>query len=107
MSQCVCVKLADTMQVIFTRLPKSRGRPNSPCSDSWLWGMSPLLDAPRRLRYRTLSGLPCLPSLTHEGLMKFSTDRPYLLLFGLLAFVGLVADQASKYVVFAKLYPDD
>jgi signal peptidase II len=39
--------------------------------------------------------------------MKFSTQRPYLWLFGLLAVVGLVADQASKYVVFAKLYPPE
>ena len=38
--------------------------------------------------------------------MKFSTERPYLWLFAILAVVGLAADQASKYVVFAKLYPD-
>lgn len=38
--------------------------------------------------------------------MKFSTERPYLWLFALLAFVGLAADQASKYVVFARLRPD-
>ena len=39
--------------------------------------------------------------------MKFSTQRPYIWLFGLLAVVSLVADQASKYVVFAKLYPPE
>jgi signal peptidase II len=39
--------------------------------------------------------------------MKFSTQRPYIWLFGLLAVVGLVGDQASKYVVFAKLYPPE
>lgn len=38
--------------------------------------------------------------------MKLSTERSYLLLFAILAVVGLVADQTSKYVVFAKLYPD-
>lgn len=37
--------------------------------------------------------------------MKFTTDRPYFWLFATLAAVGLIADQASKYVVFAKLYP--
>jgi lipoprotein signal peptidase len=39
--------------------------------------------------------------------MKFSTERPYLWLFTVLALVGLGADQASKYVVFAKLYPGE
>jgi signal peptidase II len=39
--------------------------------------------------------------------MKFSTERPYLWLFALLAIVGFVADQTSKYVVFAKLYPSE
>jgi signal peptidase II len=39
--------------------------------------------------------------------MKFSTERPYLWLFAVLAIVGLCADQASKYVVFAKLYPGE
>ena len=39
--------------------------------------------------------------------MKFPTQRPYLWLFALLAVVGFGADQASKYVVFAKLYPVD
>lgn len=39
--------------------------------------------------------------------MKFSTERPYLWLFAILALVGFVADQASKYVVFAKLYPGE
>ena len=37
--------------------------------------------------------------------MKFSMERPYLWLFAILALVGLAADQASKYVVFARLYP--
>ncbi|MSQ93240.1 MAG: signal peptidase II [Gemmataceae bacterium] len=39
--------------------------------------------------------------------MQESTKRPFLWLFATLAVVGLVADQASKYVVFAKLYPAD
>ena len=39
--------------------------------------------------------------------MKFTTERPYFWLFATLAFVGLGADQASKYVVFARLYPAD
>lgn len=39
--------------------------------------------------------------------MNPSTTRPYIWLFGILAVVGLVADQTSKYVVFAKLYPAD
>jgi lipoprotein signal peptidase len=39
--------------------------------------------------------------------MNFLKDRPYYWLFGILALIGLVADQASKYVVFAKLYPAD
>lgn len=37
--------------------------------------------------------------------MNAATTRPYLWLFGILAIVGLVADQTSKYVVFTKLYP--
>ena len=37
--------------------------------------------------------------------MQESTQRPFLWLFATLAVVGLVADQASKYVVFSKLYP--
>ena len=37
--------------------------------------------------------------------MKFSTERPYLWLFATLAILGFIADQASKYVVFAKLDP--
>jgi signal peptidase II len=39
--------------------------------------------------------------------MKFPTQRPYLWLFALLAVVGFGADQASKYVVFARLYPGE
>ena len=39
--------------------------------------------------------------------MNAASERPYLWLVGLMALVGLVADQASKYVVFAKLYPGD
>ena len=39
--------------------------------------------------------------------MNFLKDRPYYWLFGLLAIVGLATDQASKYIVFAKLYPND
>lgn len=34
------------------------------------------------------------------------TDRRYILMFTLLAAIGFAADQVSKYVVFAKLYPD-
>ena len=37
--------------------------------------------------------------------MTFLKERPHYWLFGMLALVGLTADQASKYVVFAKLYP--
>ena len=37
--------------------------------------------------------------------MKFLKDRPYYLLFVVLAGIGFVGDQASKYIVFAKLYP--
>lgn len=33
------------------------------------------------------------------------TERRYLWLVGLMALLGLCADQASKYLVFAKLYP--
>jgi lipoprotein signal peptidase len=43
----------------------------------------------------------------HEGNMTCCSQRPYLWLFGILALVGLAADQASKYVVFARLYPGD
>ena len=39
--------------------------------------------------------------------MKPGPDRPYFWLFATLAFVGLVADQTSKYFVFAKLYPGE
>jgi signal peptidase II len=39
--------------------------------------------------------------------MQDSTKRPFLWLFALLAVVGLATDQASKYVIFAKLYPAD
>lgn len=39
--------------------------------------------------------------------MLDATKRPYLWLFATLATVGLIADQASKYVVFAKLYPSE
>ena len=39
--------------------------------------------------------------------MSFSSQRPYLWLVGVLAVVGLVADLASKYVVFTKLYPSE
>jgi signal peptidase II len=39
--------------------------------------------------------------------MKFSTERPYFWLFALLAVVGLTADQASKYVIFTRLYAED
>src|SRR5262249_25501545 len=44
--------------------------------------------------------------LMHEDLMTATTDRRYVWLFAILAIVGLAADQASKYVVFAKLYPE-
>jgi len=37
--------------------------------------------------------------------MSFLKDRPYYVMFAILALVGFVADQASKYIVFAKLYP--
>jgi lipoprotein signal peptidase len=37
--------------------------------------------------------------------MTFLKDRPFYLLFGIVSLVGFAADQASKYVVFAKLYP--
>lgn len=39
--------------------------------------------------------------------MKFTKERPYFWLFASLALIGLVADQASKYVVFTRLYPED
>ena len=39
--------------------------------------------------------------------MKPTTERPYLWLFAVLAVVGLVADQASKYVVFSHLYSEE
>jgi signal peptidase II len=39
--------------------------------------------------------------------MNAVSQRPYLWLVGLMALVGLAADQAGKYVVFAKLYPGD
>ncbi len=39
--------------------------------------------------------------------MKFSTERPYLWLFAILAVVGFCADQASKYAVFAHLYSEE
>ncbi len=39
--------------------------------------------------------------------MRFTAERPYFWLFAILAIVGLAADQASKYVVFARLYPAD
>ena len=38
--------------------------------------------------------------------MTPTTDRRYLWLFAILALVGLVADQASKYFIFAKIYPE-
>ncbi len=37
--------------------------------------------------------------------MNVASKRPYLWLVGVMAFVGLAADQASKYIVFAQLYP--
>ena len=37
--------------------------------------------------------------------MNNTTERTYLLLFGILAALGLAADQASKYVVFTYHYP--
>lgn len=37
--------------------------------------------------------------------MGFTTERPYYWLFAFLALFGLAADQVSKYVIFAKLYP--
>src|SRR5712692_3950839 len=84
--------------------PNSGPTPNSPCSQVNFCYTRGLLDGSGAVRYRKLSGLPRLPN---EGFMKFSTQRPYLWLFGILAIVGLVADQASKYVVFAKLYPPE
>lgn len=39
--------------------------------------------------------------------MQESTPRRFLWLFACLATVGLISDQVSKYVVFAKLYPAD
>src|SRR5262249_15391502 len=83
--------------------------PNSPCSQLNFCYTRALLDESDAVRYRKLSGLPRLSSAAsnHEGFMKFSTQRPYIWLFGLLAVVGLVGDQASKYVVFAKLYPPE
>jgi signal peptidase II len=39
--------------------------------------------------------------------MNAALQRPYLWLVGLMALVGLAADQASKYIVFAKLYAGD
>ena len=66
-----------------------------------------LLDVFRLLRYRTFACSEARLCLKHEGLMNSATERPYLWLFASLALVGLVVDQASKYVVFAKLYPDD
>ena len=39
--------------------------------------------------------------------MEIPTERRYLWLFAILAVVGLVADQATKYVVFAKVYPEE
>src|SRR5437879_5190729 len=39
--------------------------------------------------------------------MTPTTERPYLWLFAILAVVGLAADQASKYVVFAHLYSEE
>ena len=38
--------------------------------------------------------------------MTATTERRYVWMFAILAAVGFAADQASKYVVFAKLYPD-
>ena len=37
--------------------------------------------------------------------MKSPTERPYLWFFSILALVGLVVDQTSKYTVFTWLYP--
>lgn len=37
--------------------------------------------------------------------MNNTTERTYLLLFGVLAAIGLATDQASKYVVFTYHYP--
>ncbi|MBI1830716.1 MAG: signal peptidase II [Planctomycetes bacterium] len=39
--------------------------------------------------------------------MGNTTERPYFCLFATLAIVGLIADQASKYVVFAQVHPVD
>lgn len=39
--------------------------------------------------------------------MNFLKDRPYYWIFAILALVGFVSDQASKYIVFATLYPAD
>ncbi len=39
--------------------------------------------------------------------MNVASQRPFLWLVGLMALVGLAADQVSKYVVFAKLYAGD
>jgi signal peptidase II len=43
----------------------------------------------------------------NEGSMTCCTQRPYLWLFALLAVGGFAADQATKYIVFAKLYPGE
>src|SRR6266446_2622158 len=60
---------------------------------------------------RPLSYIHWLASLAEAGytraIMTCCSQRPYLWLFALLAGLGFAADQASKYVVFAKLYPDE
>ena len=39
--------------------------------------------------------------------MTCCSQRPYLWLFAILGVVGFVTDQTTKYIVFAKLYPDE
>lgn len=39
--------------------------------------------------------------------MLNTTERPYLRMFAALALIGLVTDQASKYIVFANVQPPD
>jgi lipoprotein signal peptidase len=39
--------------------------------------------------------------------MQFLKDRPFYWIFATLALTGLIVDQVSKYVVFAKIHPED
>ncbi len=47
------------------------------------------------------------PPIRREDSMNNTTERTYLLIFGILAAIGLATDQASKYVVFTYHYPSN